>query len=166
MKGRCGNCKRKIGPKSCYFLGLRKNDRATLDQCPVNASTAQNKCCFVCSPWKRSCSRCQSGNWFTWKMLSLIWKLRRIPPPPFPVPPPARRWSPSVRYCLRLVCPPFFLLSTLPHCVKGLTCALAGRMGSRAARLCYSRLARSPGPCLALRKDLLCWDTGQYHAVL
>lgn len=114
-----------------------------------------------------------TGNCFTWKMLTLVWKLRRKSPPPSQPPPPhpytcSAAWSLCISAILSVTCVSSFfpLLFTSLRCVKGFTCsAWAGRMGSWAFILCYPRLSLSPGPCLVHRKDLLCWDTGLCHAV-
>lgn len=85
------------------------------------------------------------------------------PPPFFPVPPPARLCSPSVRYCLRLVCPPFFHLSTV---WKAWLVLERERWALELLDYVIRGSPAPPGPCFALRKDLLCWDTGQYPTVL
>lgn len=89
-------------------------------------------------------------------MLTLIWN------PPTPRPSCAALCITSFLFVTR-VSSSFTSL----HRVKGSTfSASAGRMGSWAAVLCYLRLSLSPGPCLVLWKDLLCWDTSLCHAVL
>lgn len=145
----------------------KKNDTATLDLCPVNLSAVQNKCCFVCSPWRKLCTRFQLGNWSIWRMLTLVWKSRRIP---LPIPPPALRWGPcaSMRYCLWPLCPPFFLSIHFPAPCERLDLQCLSRKDglSSSCIICYLRLGLSPGPFLALREGLLCWDSGLCHAVL
>lgn len=113
----CGFSERQ---KNWSTICLKKNDKATLDLCPVYA---QNKCCSVRSPWRTprfsqgigSPERC----WLSFKS----WE---EPPPSLHL---LGDVVPRISAILLVTWASFFLLLTFLHGVKGLTCsAWEGRM--------------------------------------